>query len=81
MKKTLSRPILSRRDFLKLLAAAGVTAAGGYVLFEYTPWLDYDQQADHTRRHIEKGSTMSAQMRELGRYRTRNPIRAIRKSG
>ncbi len=70
MNKTQSRPILSRRDFLRLLAAACVTAAGGYVLFEYTPWLNYDEQADHTRRPIEKDSTMSAQMRELVRYAT-----------
>ncbi|NTU80305.1 MAG: hypothetical protein HGA45_13175 [Chloroflexales bacterium] len=26
---------------LKLLAAGGVTAAGGYALFEYPPWLNY----------------------------------------
>ncbi len=63
-------PFQSRRDFLKLLAAAGVTAAVGYVLFEYTPWLDYDQQADYSRRPFENDSTISARMRELVRYAT-----------
>jgi len=49
MNKTQSRPILGRRDFLKLLAAAGVTAAGGYSLNTYTPWLDYDGKASQIR--------------------------------
>src|SRR5574341_2278826 len=70
MNETQSQSILSRRDFLKLLAAAGVTATGGYVLFEYAPWLNYDQQADYIRRPFEKDSTLSAQMRELVRYAT-----------
>jgi hypothetical protein len=70
MNEELSRPVLSRRGFLKLLAAAGITTAGGYVLFEYAPWLDYDEQANHTRRSFEKEVTMSAQTRELVRYAT-----------
>src|SRR3990172_3907534 len=70
MNKTQPRPILSRRDFLKLLAVAGVTATGGYVLFEYAPWLDYDQQANQSRRPFEKDAAMAAQMRELVRYAT-----------
>jgi TAT (twin-arginine translocation) pathway signal sequence len=70
MNKRASPHILNRRDFLKLLAAAGVTATGGYVLFEYAPWLDYDQQADDTRRLLEKDSPLSAHMRELVRYAT-----------
>jgi hypothetical protein len=64
------RPTLSRRAFLKLLSIAGVTAAGGYVFYEYAPWLDYDQQADHTWRAFETNSTVSAKMRELARYAT-----------
>ena len=68
MNKLPSRHILSRRDFLKFLAAAGVTATGGYMLFECAPWLDYDQQADATRRPLEKGSPKPAHMRELVRY-------------
>jgi len=34
MHPTPSRPNLGRRTMLKLLAAAGVTVAGGYTLFE-----------------------------------------------
>jgi hypothetical protein len=49
---------------------AGVTVVGGYVLFEYTPWLNYDQQADYPRRPFEKDSTVPTQMRELVRYAT-----------
>ena len=70
MNEKQSHPVLSRRGFLKLLAAAGITAAGGHVLFEYAPWLDYDEQANHIRRSFEKEATMSTQMRELIRYAT-----------
>lgn len=34
---------------LGLLAAAGITAAGGYALYEYTPWLDYSARAEQER--------------------------------
>lgn len=37
---------LSRRDFLKLLAAGSTAAAGGYALYEFSPWLDYESQAE-----------------------------------
>lgn len=70
MNKTQSRPNLSRRDFLRLLAATGVGATGGYVLYTYAPWLDYDGQASQIRRPFEKDATMSAQMREIIRYAT-----------
>src|SRR5215210_9250011 len=70
MNKTQSRPILSRRDFLKLLAAAGITTAGGQVLYTYAPRLNYDQATSHTWRPLEMGSTYSVQMRELVRYAT-----------
>ncbi len=63
-----SRPTLSRRDFLKLAAATGATAAAGDVLYEYTPWLNYDGQADAARRPLEKDSLVSAPIRELVRY-------------
>jgi hypothetical protein len=65
-----SRPRLSRRDTLKLLAAAGVTAVGGYALFEYTPWLNYDQQASQIRRPAEQTTTLPAHMREIVRAAT-----------
>ncbi len=61
---------MNRRDFLKLAAAGGITAVGGYILFEYAPWLDYDQQAQHARRPFDTDSTGSAHMRELIRYAT-----------
>ena len=61
---------LSRREFLKLLAATGITAVGGYVLFEYTPWLDYEEQASFIRRPLARVSTLPAQMLELVRYAT-----------
>jgi hypothetical protein len=70
MNKPASRHILSRRDFLKRLAVAGVTATGGYVLFEYAPSLNYDQQADDTRRPLERVSPLPARMRGLVRYAT-----------
>lgn len=35
---------ISRRDFLKVVAAAGVTAATAAVLDTYEPWVNYDQQ-------------------------------------
>ena len=67
------RPTLNRRDFLKLLAAAGVTVAGGYALYTYTPWLNYEDQANQDRKAFEKGASMSVQMRELVRYATLAP--------
>jgi hypothetical protein len=70
MKKLQSSTSFSRRDFLKLLPIAGITVAGGYALFEYTPWLNYDGQATYVRRSFKKDSTVSIQMRELIRYAT-----------
>lgn len=70
MNNIQSRPILSRRDLLKLLAAAGVTTAAGYALVESAPWLDYEEQANQIRRPFERNVTLSAQMRELIRYAT-----------
>lgn len=70
MDTTPPQPGLSRRDLFKLLAAAGVTAAGGYALFEYPPWLDYDQSASQIRTPVVQGGTAPAQLRELVRYAT-----------
>lgn len=70
MNKTESRPMMNRRNFLKLLAVGGVTVTGGYLLSEYTPWLDYNQQADQTWRAFEMASNTSTQMRELVHYAT-----------
>lgn len=46
MSNTQPRPKMSRRDFLKLFAAGSAAAAGGYALYEFTPWLDYESQAE-----------------------------------
>ncbi len=62
---------LSRRKFLKILAATsavGIVAAGGYTLYEFAPWLDYDQQASDTRRPYAAEVNMTARMHELVRY-------------
>lgn len=37
---------LSRRDFLKLFAAGSAAAVGGYALYEFAPWLDYETLAE-----------------------------------
>jgi len=70
MNKMQARPPLSRRNFLRFLAAAGVATAGGYALVEYAPWLDYEEQANRNRKPLEKDATMSTPMRELIRYAT-----------
>lgn len=64
---------LSRRDFLKFSAVAGVAVAGGYVLSEYTPWLNYDQQIENDRRSLITGTPESSQMREIIHYATLAP--------
>jgi len=70
MHKTPSHPLLKRRNFLKLLAAAGVTTVGGYLLVESAPWLDYEAQANRNRRPLTQEETVSTPMRELIRYAT-----------
>ncbi len=65
-----SWPAMRRRGFLKLAAAAGVAAVGGYVLSEYTPWLDYEEQTSQVRTPFKEQETMSTSMRELIRYAT-----------
>jgi hypothetical protein len=60
----------NRRDFLKLSLAAGVAAVGGTALYEFAPWMDYEQQVEQTWRPLEQEPTRSSQMRELVRYAT-----------
>lgn len=62
---------LSRRQFLGLAAVGGFVATSGYALFEYAPWLDYDQQAGYSRRPFEADASQAAPpMHELIRYAT-----------
>lgn len=70
MTNTPSQIRLSRREFLRLTAAAGVTAVGGYALAEYAPWLDYTGQAAQIWNPTENESTASSPMGELIRYAT-----------
>jgi hypothetical protein len=35
----------TRRDFLKLLALGSAATMGGYALYEFAPWLNYESQA------------------------------------
>jgi hypothetical protein len=70
LNNTQSRRSLNRRDFLKLLATAGVTVAGGYVLSEYEPWLNYNEQANFIHRSFTKVSNMSMKMQEIVRFAT-----------
>lgn len=70
MNHVQSQPRHSRRSFLKLLTAAGITTAGGYALVTAAPWLNYDEQANQIRRPFAKDSTMSTPMRELIRCAT-----------
>jgi hypothetical protein len=70
MKNPLTHPSLNRRRVLQLLAASGVAAAGGYVLYEYAPWLDYSGQADRTREPLDGQSTAMVRTRGLIRYAT-----------
>jgi hypothetical protein len=69
-KKPSPPPALSRRDFLKLATAAGVTLTGAYGLGEFAPWLNYDQQSDRTRQPLPKALAQAPQLRDLVRQAT-----------
>ncbi len=62
---------INRRVFLKLAAAAGLTAALGDALLTSAPWLDYDRQVQRTWDvPFRKEATVPTQMRELIRCAT-----------
>ncbi len=59
----------NRRLFLKLAAAAGITAVAGDALFTYAPWLDYDKQVRQSwDMPLRRETTLSAQVRDLVSY-------------
>ena len=70
MNQNPSRPGLGRRGFLRLAAAAGITAAGAYTLAEYAPWLDYTPHAAATWQQAAKQPTVAKDLRELIRCAT-----------
>lgn len=70
MNKTSSVPTLSRRDFLKLTAAAGALVVGGHLLDTYAPWLNDEEQAALARQPFTQESAMSSPMTEIIRYAT-----------
>ncbi len=61
---------LNRRNFLRLTAAAGVVAVGGYALAEFAPWLDYAGQADAIWQPDAGTATMPANLTTLVHYAT-----------
>jgi hypothetical protein len=65
MPKRQPHLIVNRRQLLQRLAIAGITLSGGYILYEYQPWLNYDRQAQNTWKSLKQESVMSAQLREL----------------
>lgn len=70
MNKTTSNLRLSRRDFLKLAATGGVVAAGGYALYEFTPWLNYESQVTRTWLPTQDSTSVNEQLRSLVQYAT-----------
>lgn len=70
MNETQSGVILSRRDFLKLTAALGVTAVGSHLLGTYAPWLDYEAQATLDSLPLTVEHSMPQHMTEIVRYAT-----------
>lgn len=57
---------LGRRDFLKIMGAAGATVTGGYILSEMAPWMNYDEQVATTWAR----PALSTSLRTLVQYAT-----------
>jgi hypothetical protein len=70
MSKRQPHKILNRRQALQRLAIAGITVTGGYILYEYQPWLNYNRQAQDTWKSLKQESVKSLQMREFVRSAT-----------
>jgi hypothetical protein len=61
---------LTRRQFLSLLGVSGVAVAGGYALYEYTPWLNVEARAEQLRASLAGALTGLAGLRNLVRSAT-----------
>ncbi len=70
MTRIQSARTISRRGALKLVSAGGLAVAGGYLLCEYAPWLNYSLQTNRSRSALKIGSVMPAQIQGLVRYAT-----------
>ncbi len=70
MNKTTSNLKLSRRDFLKLAAAGSVVTVGGYALYEFAPWLNYESQVTKTWTPSQDSSSADAKLRGLVHFAT-----------
>lgn len=63
----------NRRDALKLAGIAGVTALGGYALYEYAPWLNYEEVATQPRQAFHSSELLPAPLLELVRFASLAP--------
>jgi hypothetical protein len=78
MNKRQPNLIVNRRKFLQRLAIllgrhcvnANIAVTGGYLLYEYAPWLNYARQANEIWKPLTQESAMSVKMRELVRMAT-----------
>jgi len=65
---------LTRRKFVGVVAAVGVSAVLGEALLTYPPWLDYGKQEQRIwTTPFRIGAAVPAQMREIIRYATLAP--------
>jgi hypothetical protein len=65
---TSQNPMLTRWQFLGLLASAGITTAAGYALYNYAPWLKDDERAQQSRRPLLKNVQGLSPQRDLVRF-------------
>ena len=68
MQTTQPSRTFNRRDALKLTGIAGVTALSGYTLYEYAPWLNYEEVATQPRQAFHSSELLPAPLLELVRF-------------
>ncbi len=61
---------VSRRKFLIMTTASGITVLSGATLFDLRPWLDYDGPAKRSRTILLDSDDLQAQMRKIVHYAT-----------